>query len=105
MRLVKKSFTVVDVKVQNGNNRQLDLLSYNIESSTSYHIESTVTHRLNWKPNMETLIELFIKKFLGFTKPTAKRKEPFLDEILHTYKGFGIMPITKRVICVRLNRL
>ncbi len=100
MRLVKKSFTIVDVKVERGNNRQLDILSFDLQNNCSYHIESTATHRLRWKPNIDKLIEIFEKKFLGFTKSRNKRTEPFLQEILSTYREYGIKEIDHRIICV-----
>ncbi len=36
----------LDVKVKGGNNRQLDLLAYNLLEDAQYHIEASVTHEL-----------------------------------------------------------
>ncbi|GAB3995131.1 hypothetical protein GCM10028807_34470 [Spirosoma daeguense] len=37
-------FTMSDIKVISGNNRQLDLLAINIKTKKYYHIEVSVAH-------------------------------------------------------------
>jgi len=83
-RLCKKCFTLPDVKVIKGNNRQIDLLAYNIKSSEQFHIETSVTHRLNWCPTANDLISKFNKKFFGSTLN--------IQRIYNTYERYGFNP-------------
>ncbi len=64
-RLCRKCFTIVDLKVPRGNNRQLDILAHNVKEQQQYHIEVGVTHRQNWCPTVEELKPQFEKKFFG----------------------------------------
>lgn len=34
--------------VAGGNNRQLDLLAYNLRDEVQYRVETSVTHELSW---------------------------------------------------------
>ena len=43
-RLIKSCFTMADVKVKDGNNRQFDLLAYCLRDGKQYHVEITVMH-------------------------------------------------------------
>ena len=63
-RLVKKCFTITDIKVHGGNNRQFDILAYQPEGKKYYHIEVGVTHRQNWCPNLNELKDKFCQNFL-----------------------------------------
>jgi hypothetical protein len=87
-----------DIKVENGNNRQFDLLAYNIKTKKTYHIESSVKHELRWNPTINELIELIKFKFFGTlkdknnkSKNTDKAKNKnYLEQIKNTYKIFGM---------------
>lgn len=64
-RLCRKFFTIVDLKVPRGNNRQLDILAHNVKEQQQYHIEVGVTHRQNECPAFAELSPQFEKKFFG----------------------------------------
>ena len=103
-RLCKGCFTMADVKVIKGNNRQIDLLALNNKTGDQYHIEVSVTHRENWCPTSEELIPDFEKKYFG---TPAKREgkntdyalgKNYKDQIYQTYKSVGLNPSSiKRV--------
>ncbi len=94
-RYCKGCFTMVDVKIQAGNNRQADLLAYNLVTKEQYHIESSVTHCANWSPSADDLWEIFDKKFLGLPperegKNTDRAKgKTYFNKIKQTYRGVG----------------
>ena len=97
-RICKKCFTMHDVKIPNGNNRQFDLLAVNLDDGSQFHVESSVTHTLRWCPDTAELKEGFDRKFLG---APAKREGPNRDfakgktyrqQILDAYKLFGMNP-------------
>ena len=67
-RLCKKCFTYQDLKVPGGNNRQLDLLAYDMKKGTQYHVESSVTHELSWCATWARLQAKFEGKFFGAPK-------------------------------------
>ena len=87
-----------DIKVENGNNRQFDLLAYNIKSRKSYHIESSVKHELRWNPIIDELKESIEFKFFGTLrdknnkgKNTDKAKNKnYLEQIKITYEVYGM---------------
>jgi len=94
-RLCRGCFTYPDVKVPRGNNRQLDLLAYNIRNESQYHIETSVTHELSWRASWEKLATKFERKFFGVP---AKREghntdytknKNYLAEIKNAYKMVG----------------
>lgn len=97
-RMVKKCFTITDIKVHGGNNRQFDILAYQPEEKKYYHIEVGVTHRQNWCPNLNELKEKFRQKFFG--KPQNKRPDnkktdfakgkDYLTQIKEAYLMYGI---------------
>lgn len=95
-QIVKNCFTRVDVKVINGNNRQLDLLAINIKDNKQYHIEVGVTHRENWCSNVQELFGGFEKKFFGLPpmrqgkNTDSSRGKSYFPQILDTYKEAGI---------------
>lgn len=64
-RLCRNCFTISDRKVTRGNNRQLDILAYDLKSERQFHVEVSVTHRQNWCPTIEELKVEFEKKFIG----------------------------------------
>jgi hypothetical protein len=95
---VRHCFTCSDIKIEKGNNRQFDLLAYSIKDNKQYHVESSVTHRLNWNPTLLWLIDKNEYKFFG--KPrinknkskntdNAKNKN-YLNEIKKQYKKYGL---------------
>jgi hypothetical protein len=87
-----------DIKVENGNNRQFDLLAYNIKAKKSFHIESSVKHELRWNPTMNELKGFIEYKFFGTLreknnkgKNTDKAKNKnYLEQIKDTYKIYGM---------------
>ncbi|HTJ50581.1 MAG TPA: hypothetical protein VL443_14065 [Cyclobacteriaceae bacterium] len=102
-RYCKKCFTVNDVKVVGGNNRQIDLLAINLTEGIYYHVETTVTHGLKWKPQY---FELVTQKFLGYPKPKSKKLDRYyLPEIKLTYQQYGIPKISKRIICTWVTEI
>lgn len=97
-RYCKNCFTITDVKVPGGNNRQCDLLAYNIKTQEQYHVESSVTHQENWCPSTEDLPEVFDKKFRG-TPPKREGKKTdyakgkaYYSNICETYRRVGFSP-------------
>jgi hypothetical protein len=79
-RVVRKCFTLNDVKVINGVNRQLDILAVNMITGDQFHIESSVTHEKGWAPKEEKLRDVFEKKFLG-VPPKRKARKPTTREV------------------------
>lgn len=97
-RLCRGCFTMADLKVPHGNNRQIDLLACNLTSGDQYHVEVSVTHQENWCPTAAELLSDFDKKFFGVP---AKREGPNTDhslgktyarQILDAYRSVGIDP-------------
>jgi len=97
-RICRKCFTMHDVKIPKGNNRQLDLLAVNLSDKSQFHIESSVTHVPRWCPDVAKLEEAFDRKFLG---APAKREGPNRDlakgktsqqAISDAYKLLGLEP-------------
>lgn len=94
-RLCQGCFTYPDVKVQGGNNRQLDLLAFNVREGTQYHVETSVTHELSWRATWKKLETKFESKFFGAPR---KREGPNTDfargknyygEIRRAYTSIG----------------
>ena len=105
-RLVRHCFTVTDVKVINGNNRQFDLLAFDKNREEAFHIEVAVTHQLNWQTALPSFEEVIDYKFLGKPRPKENpskntdvaRGKSYLPYITKTYESFGIN-------CEKLNRI
>jgi hypothetical protein len=105
-RICRGCFTAPDIKILNGNNRQIDLLAYNLVSKRVFHVETSVTHCENWCPTPTTLEQKFDFKFLGRPKPRegkntdyAKNKT-YESHILATYAQYGVTPEeVRRVWC------
>ncbi len=97
-RIVRKCFTVTDVKVIDGNNRQCDLIAVDIKNNKYYHVETSVTHRKMWAPDVAKIEEIFDKKFRGIPpqkdspKSDWKRGINYFENIKKTYKSFGMPP-------------
>lgn len=78
-RLCRDCFTMADLKVAGGNNRQIDLLAVNLKTEDQYHVEVSVTHQENWCPTPEDLCKNFERKFFG---TPAKREGKNTDYTL-----------------------
>jgi len=97
-RLCRDCFTIPDMKVVDGNNRQIDLLAVDLKKDIQYHVEVSVTHCENWCPKPEELFEKFEKKFFGV--PSKKEGsntdhsigKTYEHQINQTYKSVGIDP-------------
>jgi len=64
-RLCRDCFTYPDLKVFGGNNRQLDLLAYNILTGDQYHVETSVSHERSWRATWPKLKAKFDRKYFG----------------------------------------
>src|SRR3989338_603344 len=97
-RLCKKCFTLSDVKVVGGNNRQIDLLAYRVGKGEQYHVETSVTHCQNWCPDAEELMDNFDRKFFGIPpkregdKTDHAKGKKYYQNISETYKEHGLNP-------------
>jgi hypothetical protein len=97
-RLCKGCFTYPDLKVPNGNNRQIDLLAVNLVSGEKFHVETGVTHELGWNKDIEGLAARFQRKFLGAPKERSGEKtdhakgKNYFAQILAAYRSVGIDP-------------
>jgi len=108
-RLCRKCFTLSDIKVEKGNNRQFDILAHDLVKGDSFHIEVGVTHRLNWCPNITELESRFDKKFFGVAPARDgantgltdhERKKNYFKQIEASYRRVGINPVTVRRVWV-----
>ena len=97
-RYCKGCFTLSDVKIPGGNNRQCDLLAYNMKTLEQYHVESSVTHQENWCPDTEKLRGIFDKKFRGVpprregSKTDFAKGKNYFENILQAYQDVGLDP-------------
>lgn len=102
-------FTATDIKVERGNNRQLDLLAFNYMTKIFYHIEVSVAHGEHWAASLNDIREKIRFKYFG--EPYNKRPDnpntdfakgkKYLEPIKETYTKFGIdYNLIKRVWCV-----
>jgi hypothetical protein len=102
-------FTATDIKVERGNNRQLDLLAFNYKTKLFYHIEVSVAHGEHWAASLNDIKEKMRFKYFG--EPLNKRPDnpntdfakgkKYLEPIKATYSKFGIdYNEIKRVWCV-----
>lgn len=105
-RQCRSCFTVTDVKIQAGNNRQCDLLACNLITQEQYHVESSVTHSLRWVPSMERLREIFDGKFRGIppkkegAKTDHAKGKSYLECIVQAYRSVGFEPAKVRRVFV-----
>jgi hypothetical protein len=100
-RLCRGCFTCSDKKVDGGNNRQFDILAYDLTKGIQYHIEVSVTHQLNWCLSLSDLRAEFDKKFFGAppvrksagggTTDYEKGKSYFM-QIEDAYRDAGFSP-------------
>lgn len=105
-RYCRKCFTMADVKVIKGNNRQFDLLAYDFQQDEQYHVETSVAHQEHWSPSLPQLSEILEEKFLGVPKKRdgkntdhAKGKS-YRDAIALTYDSVGFHSRTVKRIFV-----
>lgn len=105
-RICLRCFTMHDVKVDRGNNRQFDLLAVSLLDDSQYHVESSVTHVKGWCPTAEQLFERFDRKFFG--APAERdgagtdfsRGKTYVREIDDAYRAVGLQPERiQRVYC------
>jgi len=95
-RLCRSCFTYSDVKVINGNNRQMDILAVSMITGDQYHIECSVTHRELWCPTPGELIATFQKKFSGIPPERAgehtdsARGKRYGSMIIDMYRRLGL---------------
>jgi hypothetical protein len=105
-RHCRDCFTISDLKVQGGNNRQLDLLAYSLKTQEQYHVESSVTHSKSWIPSLERLREIFDGKFRGVPpkregeKTDHTKGKTYLEYIIRAYRNVGFEPAKVRRIFV-----
>ena len=106
--MVRRCFTIPDVKIPGGNNRQIDLLAIRLAPRTSYHVETAVTHQLEWQPTLNNLIDLVNYKFFGAPRQRdlanprtdAARGKTYFENIESTYSSLGISTEeVLRVVC------
>lgn len=97
-RYCKGCLTITDLKIKSGNNRQADLLAYNLKTKEQYHIESSVTHCKNWSHSIEDLRDIFDKKFRGIPATREGKKtdytkgKNYFNSIIQTYRHIGFSP-------------
>lgn len=101
-RICQRCFTMHDVKVPGGNNRQFDLLAVSMLTEMQYHIETSAMP--GFCPKTTDLKELFDQKFLGMPKPSNNPKgdyvkgKNYFKRIEDAYRSVGVDP-------VRVNRV
>ncbi len=97
-RLCRQCFTMNDVKVVGGNNRQLDLLAINLLNGAQYHVESAVTHSWEWFTNSHELTQELNRKFFGIPAPKEGKNTDFTKGKTYTaqihsmYQSLGLNP-------------
>jgi hypothetical protein len=108
-RLRRGCFTFSDRKVVKGNNRQLDILAYNLKEKLQFHIEVGVTHRLNWCPTRNDLELDFEKEFFGAPPKREgkggglsdyEKNKSYFSHIEETYVEAGFLPAEVRRVWV-----
>lgn len=97
-RLCRRCFTMNDVKVVGGNNRQLDLLAISLLDGSQYHVESAVTHSWDWFTNPQELTQELNRKFFGVPAPKEGMNTDFAKgktytaQINNMYQSLGLNP-------------
>ena len=100
-RLCRGCFTQTDRKVDSGNNRQFDLLAYDLKKDEQFHIEISVTHALTWCLTRENVGVEFEKKFFGApAKRTStsgaatdyEKGRSYFPQIESAYQKIGFKP-------------
>jgi hypothetical protein len=108
-RLRRGCFTLTDRKVRGGNNRQLDLLAYNLKEKKQFHVEVSVTHQRNWCYTNEELAHEFERKFFGVPPERkssgggtdSERGKSYLQQIEEAYAevGFSAADVSRVWVC------
>jgi hypothetical protein len=109
-RLRRGCFTMSDRKIAGGNNRQLDLLAYQLREKRQFHVEVGVTHRENWCPTVGELAVKFEKKFFGASPERTGRADGTTDfekgksyfsniEVAYAAIGFTAADIKRVWVC------
>lgn len=99
-------FTMTDVKVEAGNNRQLDLVAVHLPSGDSYHVETSVKIA-GFCPTLEKLETAFAHKFFGVprqnNKPTGDHAlgKDYRLAVNRTYRrlGLSVSKIQRVYVC------
>jgi len=108
-RLCRGCFTFPDRKVVRGNNRQLDILAYDVKRKLQFHIEVGVTHRLTWCSTRDELGAEFQRKFFGIPPERVssggaatdfERGKSYFSQIEQTYIEAGFSPSDVRRVWV-----
>lgn len=108
-RFCRGCFTIVDRKVEKGNGRQLDILAYNIRQNLQFHVEVSVTHRMEWCHTRQELPEVFEKKFAGIPPKRSgkssgttdfERGKLYFERIQESYQEIGFEPESVRRVWV-----
>jgi hypothetical protein len=95
-RICKRCFTIHDVKIPGGNNRQFDLLAVSLSPDQQYHVETSAMPGF-W-PDTAELKSLFDTKFRGTPAPRdgprtdRTRGKTYRQRILDAYRLFGLDP-------------
>lgn len=91
-----RCFTMADVKVIGGNNRQIDLLAYDLVNRVTYHVETSVFADLVWKLAPDEIAATLDHKFFGAPNPDdGGKSDPttstaFVGAFKRTYEKYGV---------------
>ncbi len=109
-RVCRKCFTMQDIKVLGGNNRQFDLLAFSVIDQTAFHVESSISitdaRPLRMKDELG-VIESLKKKFFGDppirqgARTDHARGINYGDKIDYMYKSLGLNPQKIERVCCR----
>jgi len=75
-RYNRDCLTIPDIKIDGGNNRQIDLLAWNPKTFTAYHVESTIAPSGRYfkrTRSWENAYAIFQNKFFAQNKPQQTR--------------------------------
>ncbi len=106
-RICRNCFTMSDVKVHGGNNRQLDLVAFAIDGKLQLHIEIGVTHMRGFQPSIEKLEKRIRYKFFGEPRDRENKKrrknstKNHYQAIQNTYSriGFSVAEVELVWVC------
>ncbi|MEO8210239.1 MAG: hypothetical protein ABI840_06735 [bacterium] len=110
-RFILNCFTISDIKIPFGNNRQFDLLALKPkkENPQLFHVEIGVTHDERWTMDLDQLKNKFEYKFFGTVKEkitNSKRTDKakgknYFKPISEVYKNYGFnFEEVVRVYCI-----
>jgi hypothetical protein len=98
-------FTMTDVKVEGGNNRQLDLVAFSVNTGDSFHVEITVKI-VGFAPTLPKLKDAFDRKFFGSARVNDKETgdyalgKNYRRAVQRTYRRLGLTPSRVRRVYV-----